>query len=87
MLEAMAIGVPCICTDCPPGGAKEMMESRKAGILIPVGDVTALVQAMRQVAESSEYRKQLSSREKYIREELAKDKIYDQWSDVLEIKY
>lgn len=87
MLEAMAIGVPCICTDCPPGGAREMIEPKNAGILIPIGDVTALAQAMKQVAKSSEYRKQLSSREKYIREELAKDKIYDQWSDVLRIKY
>lgn len=86
MLEAMAIGVPCICTDCPPGGAREMIEPKKAGILIPIGDVTALAQAMKQVAQSSEYRKQLSSREKYIREELAKDKIYAQWSDVLRIK-
>lgn len=86
MLEAMAIGIPCICTDCPSGGAKEMIGPRKAGILIPIGDVEALTYAMKQVAQSSEYREQLSSKEKYVREELAKDKIYNQWADILKIK-
>lgn len=23
MLEALAIGIPTVCTDCPPGGAAE----------------------------------------------------------------
>lgn len=85
MLEALAIGIPCICTDCPPGGAREIIGVKDAGILVPVGDVAALVQAMRKVAYSAEFRKQLSLKEKYIREELTEEKIYRQWKKILEI--
>lgn len=83
MLEAMAIGVPCICTDCPPGGARDVMAARGAGILVPVGDVAAFTSAMQKVAGSSELRIRLSENEKYIREELRPEKIYKQWVDVL----
>ena len=46
MIEALAMGIPSICTDCPVGGAKLMIENRKNGILIPVGDVEALYNSM-----------------------------------------
>lgn len=78
MLEAMAIGVPCVCTDCPPGGAKAYMKDG-AGILIDVGDGKALTKAMYAVAESSQFREQLSQKEKYVRQALQKDKICRQW--------
>ena len=84
MLEAMAIGVPCICTDCPPGGAREIMGGRNAGILVPVGDDKALANAMQRVAESSELRILLSESEKYIRKELCREIIFDQWDKALE---
>ena len=32
MLEAMAIGLPVICTDCPPGGARDILFSEKIGV-------------------------------------------------------
>ena len=28
MLEAMAIGLPCVCTDCDGGGAREIIKQR-----------------------------------------------------------
>lgn len=40
MLEAMSVGMPLVCTDCPIGGAR-MMLSDGCGLLSPVGDVDA----------------------------------------------
>ena len=37
MLEAMSIGMPIVCTDCPIGGAKMMLQNG-AGELVPVND-------------------------------------------------
>ena len=34
MLEAMAIGLPTICTDCAGGGAREIIEDGVNGFLI-----------------------------------------------------
>ena len=83
MLEAMAIGVPCICTDCPSGGAREVMETRNAGILVPVGDDKALANAMQRIAQSPELRTLLSDNEKYIRKELCPETIFDYWDKAL----
>jgi GalNAc-alpha-(1->4)-GalNAc-alpha-(1->3)-diNAcBac-PP-undecaprenol alpha-1,4-N-acetyl-D-galactosaminyltransferase len=46
MLEAMAIGLPCICTDCPCGGARMVIEDGVNGYLVPVGDDKALLERM-----------------------------------------
>ena len=50
LLEAMAIGMPCISTDCPFGPA-EIIENEKSGLLVPVGDETAFADAMCRMVE------------------------------------
>ena len=50
MLEAMALGLPVICTDCPCGGARMVIEDGVNGYLIPVGDKDALLAKMLLIA-------------------------------------
>ncbi len=38
LMEALAIGIPCIATDCPCGGPKMLIENGENGILVPIGD-------------------------------------------------
>ena len=45
LTEAMALGVPCITTDCP-GSNWTITEGGISAILLPVEDVVALSQAM-----------------------------------------
>lgn len=49
LLEAMAIGLPCISTDSPPGGARMVIESGVNGILVPVGDIASMTKAMKKL--------------------------------------
>lgn len=51
MLEAMALGMPVICTDCPIGGARAVIDDRRNGILVPMRDTQALAGAMSEVAD------------------------------------
>lgn len=51
MLEAMAIGLPCVCTDCLGGGAREMITDGENGLLVPMNDVDMLAQAMCRIVE------------------------------------
>lgn len=48
LMEAMAVGLPCISTDCPTGPS-ELIENGHNGYLIPVGDERALINTMNKV--------------------------------------
>ena len=46
LMEAMALGLPCISTNCPCGGPKELIDNGKSGLLIPVNDKDALYKSI-----------------------------------------
>lgn len=46
LMEAMAAGVPCISTDCPCGGPKELFGEAGAAKLVPCGDAERMKQAI-----------------------------------------
>lgn len=60
MLEAIAMGVPTITTDCPIYGARCYIQNNISGVLTPVGDREALVNAMVKVAEDDAFAEKLS---------------------------
>lgn len=84
MLEAMAIGLPTICTDCPAGGARAIIKDHENGILVPVNDVEAMANAMKEVAENAKLAEKLSANGTKIREELKVDRIVDQWMEIID---
>lgn len=45
IVEALAVGIPVIATDCP-NGPREILENGKWGILVPVGDHEALAREL-----------------------------------------
>ena len=83
MLEAMAIGLPCICTDCLGGGTREVMTDRENGLIVPVRDPDAMYRAMKEFAEDQVLSEKCSRNAAKIREKLSVEKITDQWLNVL----
>lgn len=53
LLEAMAVGLPCISTDCPTGPA-EIIDNGINGILVPVNNEAALTKAIEKYIEMGE---------------------------------
>ncbi len=83
MLEAMALGLPCICTDCPAGGARAVIKDGENGLLAPVGDSHALYLAMKKIAENPELADRLSQNSVKIRDEQSVDKIIKKWMELI----
>jgi glycosyltransferase involved in cell wall biosynthesis len=48
LIEALALGVPIIATNCPYGPA-EILDHGKYGVLVPVSDAPALAEALRKL--------------------------------------
>jgi glycosyltransferase involved in cell wall biosynthesis len=51
LCEAMAVGVPVVASAL--GGLKECLVDDETGVLVPPGDVGALVEALRRVADGA----------------------------------
>lgn len=83
MLEAMAMGVPTIATDCPIGGARTVIRDGENGILTPVGDVRKMAEAIENVLGSSAERKKLSYAAREVRMEMSIQKVCDEWIKLL----
>ena len=83
MLEALAIGVPSVCTDCPPGGAREFITDGIGGMLVPVGDVEALTKKLCLLADDPDLCTRISAEAIKVRDRLSPQQILSQWADVL----
>ena len=79
MLEALGMGVPTICTDCPIGGAREMISDGENGILVPVGDDNTLYLAMKKIIENPDFANKISNNAVRIRDQYPVRKIAEEW--------
>lgn len=83
LMEAMALGLPCISTNCDGGGAKFLIENEKNGLLVPKGDVNALAVAMDRMLSDREFAEQCGREAHKICERWAPEKIYGEWESFI----
>ena len=83
LMEAMALGVPSISTDCPAGGARYLIEDKQNGVLVPVKNVNALVDAMKYVLSDSAIQEKLGNNARKICDKLNPTVIYAEWEDFI----
>ena len=61
LMEAMAMGLPCIATDCPCGGPAELIVDGENGFLIATGDEAALSGRMNSIVENHSLRESVGA--------------------------
>lgn len=83
LIEAMAIGLPCISTDCRGGGARYLIEHERNGLLVEVNNQEALKEAMLKLINNKEISKKLAYRALEINDILSKQRIYALWEKYL----
>lgn len=79
LMEAMAMGLPCISTDCPCGGPAFLIDDMHNGILVSIRDQEAIAKAMIKLAEDENLRLELGKNAQLIVNELNTEVICKKW--------
>lgn len=84
LLEAMALGLPCVALDCP-SGPSELSEQGKAALLVPLGDAQALGAALARImGESIAWREAHGAQAAAsVRARYGLDQVLERWDEVL----
>lgn len=77
LIEALAMGIPVIATDCPVGGTRMCIQNGKNGIMVPVSDRKAMTEAMKKIASDEQFASFISQNGAKIREKFSIEKIAD----------
>lgn len=82
-LEAMALGLPVVATDCPPGGPRMVITPEVNGLLVPVGDERALAAAIDRLIEDREFAQRLGANAAQIGRRASSEVIFGEWQDYI----
>lgn len=84
LMEAMAMGMPCISCDCVPGGARELINDGENGILCALDNGEDLARAMARLAENPLLAQNLALKAAELRTTHSPQTIYGEWMDYIE---
>ena len=83
LLEAMAVGLPCISTDCPCGGPRTIIKDDVNGILVPVSDKTSMVKALCKIESDSCFAEKISKNAKVTSNLFEPNKVFKEWESFI----
>ena len=86
LMEAMAIGIPCVATDCPCGGPRDLTEGFNEMLLVPCNDANAIAQRLDEVLSNEALQTAMSQEEKNRAKEFHADRVMKQWEQFMQIE-
>lgn len=84
VLEAMAMGLPVVATDCPCGGPATVIRNGENGLLVPIMDEDALTEAILLLIEDRKLAERLGENAAKIGETANGEAVFKQWKAYLE---
>ncbi len=84
LIEAMSLGLPCISTDCPCGGPKDLIMDGDNGLLVPVGDKTAMEEAIIKVLSDKEFADKIGQKAALVQEKYDPKVANEKWERYFE---
>jgi glycosyltransferase involved in cell wall biosynthesis len=84
LIEAMALGMPIVATDCPCGGPAEIIQNGVNGLLVPIKNPDALADGICRLIEDRDLAEKLGEEARKIKDRCGEDIIYRQWKEYLE---
>lgn len=79
LIEAMSIGMPCISTDCSPGGARLLLGDSENGILVPCDDIASISNAVVKLIENRDLAVTYGMKAACSLERFQMDEIMNKW--------
>jgi len=83
LMEALAMGVPCISTDCPCGGPKMLISDKVNGMLVPVGNQDQLVEALQYLMLNPEKKDEMGMQARAGANQFEPGKIFADWEEYI----
>lgn len=83
LMEAMALGIPCISTDCKPGGARELIDNGKNGFIVARGSDDELAKYMRFILHEPQKSEIIGYNSKQICNTHSKERIFMMWEEYI----
>ena len=84
LMEAMALGLPIVATDCPCGGPRTIMTNEVDGLLIPIKDEQALADGINRLIENPDLAERIGMEAGKIADRANGQAVYEQWRDYIE---
>jgi glycosyltransferase involved in cell wall biosynthesis len=84
LMEAMALGLPIVATDCPCGGPRTIMTNEVDGLLIPIKDQKALEDGINRLIEDRDLAERLGCAARRIAQKANGQAVFEQWRDYME---
>ena len=86
LMEAMALGIPCVSTDCPVGGPRKLIKNGYNGILVPMNDINAMSSALSDLLSDKDKQDYISKNNRKMIDDYSSNKIATQWINfILEV--
>lgn len=83
LIEAMALGVPCISTNCKIGGPKELFDNDNNGLLVNLNDANDLAQKIMRIIHDDSLSQRLSINGNKKCKEMSIEIIAQKWIDYI----
>lgn len=84
LLEAMALGLPCVATDCQGGGPAMVIEDGVNGLLVPRRDEEALAAAMLRLLQNPDEAEAFGAAARKTSESFHPDAVFAEWRQYAE---
>lgn len=83
LMEAMAMGITCISTDCPCGGPKDLIENGENGYLISVNDIDKCADVIMSVLDDKKGADRVGQNSLKIRNKYCSNVICREWLNMV----
>lgn len=83
LIEGMCLGLPCVSTDCTPGGARLLIQDGYNGFIVPRGDYKKIAQKCHQIIQEDIRSDIIGRRAQEVYTRFSPDVIYPIWNQYI----